>query len=272
MIPEELKKLDHWAIAKDNTKRPYNPNSLEIKKDWELLSREETATYEKCLAIVADPTNDFTRLGLSLETEDKITVIDIDGGFDEYGIPTDYLIDCMNTIKGYTEYSTLHHGIHIFVKSDYILNIPFLLTYSSKYRGQIETGGGNWVLINGETIIDVPIEMNNEGVKYFLQTYGAEGLKAKGYFKQYYDLDYKKPHEQVISLEDENYPTIIQGARQLSLLNYAGHLIKDGINNKDALNNMYLLNEKKCVPSLTETEVKEIYKDAKKRIKGGKNE
>lgn len=261
-IPKELTKLNQWAVALADKKEPYDAKTLKLAS---VNDPTTWSSYEEALACINDPNNNMKYLSFVLSEDDGLVGIDIDAGFDEYGLLTEYACDVINSIGSYTEYSKRKRGVHIFVKGKLPIKTG-MFAYDKRYSGEIYQSGKQ-LIMTGDTLIDEPIRENQEGIDYVLQTYFQEGFKTKGIYKEpLYKMEYQAPHDGHIPLSG-SYPDIYEGSRNLSLLSYGGHLLNQGYTAEQILPELLKLNKTKCKPPLSRKEVEAITKSVVKYIK-----
>lgn len=150
-IPSELKQYPNWVLRKN--KVPYSVTRL--GKKWQSL--EDCGVYED--VIQALECGDYDGIGFQLSNS-PYTVIDLDHCIDENGdITNDRVIDLLEEVASYWEYSPSGTGLHIWLKGETpkaVKNSPLGFEMYSKGRyitmtGNTPTGGD---IVENQPLID----------------------------------------------------------------------------------------------------------------------
>jgi len=109
-IPDELKALKQWVCASENSKVPMRafemlPASSADGSTWSdfstALQAVESHAYDYCGFVFND---------------NGLVGIDIDRGFDEYGLMSPLAADIIGACRSYTEKSRSGRGFHIILR------------------------------------------------------------------------------------------------------------------------------------------------------------
>lgn len=262
-IPAELKKLDQWVCTWDGSKCPMSAYGYEGASSSD---PETWASFEQAAGCVEQ--GYYDHVGFVFAKDNGIVGIDIDVGFDEDGFFSPLCTDIIKHCHSYTEKSKSGRGVHIFLKG--------VLPFSGRNNGSgVEIYcEKRYFITTGKVMIFDEIIENQDGIDYVLNHYFTanyvkdskepSNLKSEGgKFQRYggrvknYTPGWKKRENGRLGLKPE-YPEILKGGRNISLLSLAGQLWKAGYSEKEVYTELLSVNEKQCKPPLTVGEVQRI--------------
>lgn len=252
-FPKELTDMKNWVVAKKGNKIPLNARTLKAASS---TNPETWSTYED--AIKAENCS----LGFVF-SNNGIIGIDIDDGFDEMGLPTQLALDIISKCNSYTETSRSGRGFHILVKGT--------LTFKGKNnRAGVEIyREARYFIMTGNIVSDYSeIIENQEAIDYVTQTYFKEEEKA--YESNTQRVSGVKVGSNIYETKLEfvggklrtTYPPVGQGGRNISMLSYAGQLIKQGMSDYDVYQEVLKCNQEACTPPLSVGEIESIVNSA----------
>lgn len=249
-IPSGLKQLSQWVCATNDNKIPWQANGVDCASSsnpntWcsftEARDAVDAGLFDYCGFVFAD---------------NGLVGIDIDAGFDEYGIITPLAVDIILHCGGYVEKSKSGRGFHIIVKGD----LPF--------KGKNNLAGveiyktARYFIVTGDYLKGYEdITDNQNGVEYVLKTYFTDMLRdaetksiAPVIYKPVWE--YKKGDIKVPIRP--NYPEIESGNRNLSLTSLAGQMHTVGYDKSMIYSELLRVNSKCCHPPLNTNEIRQI--------------
>ena len=249
-IPQELKNLEQWVCAWDSSKCPmkayeYGAASSTNPDTWDCFEQAAFAVNE----------GHYDYLGFVFNNN-GIVGIDIDIGFDDFGLMTDVCADIMEQCHSYTEKSKSRRGVHILLHG----SLPF--DGKNNLKGIEIYKAKRFFIMTGDTFFYDKIIDNQEAIDYVVQKYFSdlsEGRESasKGFSQRIYAPIYKSPSEGHIRLKPI-YPDIQAGGRNLSLASLAGSMHTTGYKARDILNELNMVNQTCCKPPLPDREVQKI--------------
>lgn len=248
-IPEELKKLNRWVCAWNDSKCPMSPYEMKAAH----VSRPDTwSDFETALVPVNDHIYDY--LGLVFY-DDGYVGIDIDKGFED-GLLTELGADIIGTCRSYTEISKSGRGVHIILKGD----LPF---DGANNRNGVEIyKTGRYFITTGDKLIFSEIIENQNAINHVLSRY-FENFSQKHVGKSenpaFYSPQFNKSTNGKISLTP-HYPTIGEGGRNQSMASLAGTLHNFGYSREEMERELLRANKQACDPPLSVMEIKHICK------------
>lgn len=247
-LPQEMRELNRWVCATGNSKVPqcaysYKPASVSRPETW---SDFDTAQF-------AVQCNIYPYVGYVF-AGDGIVGIDIDKGFDEYGLLSDLSIDCMRHLKSYTEKSRSGRGIHILVKG----KLPFNGMNNGNGCEIYETG--RYFICTGKTLVFTEMVECQSGLDYIVEKYFANVPKAESNGIRQYNPEWETPQDHKIALLPTKYPTIGEGGRNNAMTSLAGQLRNQGYEPDLIFKELCRANAQACDPPLPETELRMILK------------
>ena len=247
-IPEELKQLNQWVCANDDSKvpmqanRPY-PASSTNPATW--------ASFEDALWAVEHGYYDY--LGFVFN-DNGIVGIDIDDAI-TFGLMSPLAAEICDLCYSYTEVSKSGTGLHIFVKGD----IPFKgknnLAGVEMYKTArffIMTGdayGRTDVLRYNQLALDQIVD------KYFPETRESKStvVTPRIYNPKW---DHSKGSKRIRI--KPHYPVIPDGCRNICLTSLAGMMHSIGYTKPQIYRELLYANKTACMPPLLEGELMAI--------------
>ena len=248
-IPEELKRLNQWVCANDDSKvpmqanRPY-PASSTNPDTWE--------SFEDALWAVEHGYYDY--LGFVFN-DNGIVGIDIDDGFDKDGQATQLACDIVGKCCSYTELSKSGRGLHIFVKGD----IPF--------KGKNNLAGvemyktARFFIMTGDMATPhVYIDENQKALDQIVEKYFPETRerKATSVTPRIYNPEWDSPKGSKRVKIRPYYPVIPDGCRNICLTSLAGMMHSIGYTKGQIYRELQYANNTACKPPLSQNELKTI--------------
>ena len=246
-IPQELRVLNQWVCANENSKvpmqanRPY-PASSTNPDTW--------ASFEDALWAVEHGYYDY--LGFVFN-DNGIVGIDIDDAFTATMAPTvdDICKQCDGT---YMEYSKSGDGLHLFVKGD----IPF--------KGKNNLAGvemyktARFFIMTGDALPHDGICYKQNALEYIAAKYFPETRERKTttVTPRIYnpEWDHAKGSKRV--KVRPNYPVIPDGCRNICLTSLAGMMHSIGYTKGQIYRELQYANNTACKPPLLDCELKTI--------------
>lgn len=250
-IPDELKRLNQWVCAWNTSKCPMQSNVLKAASP----SKPETwSTFQDAEDSVE--VGNYEHIGFVFHNNGLVG-IDLDRGFDEYGLMTPQCADIVKRCRSYTEKSKSGRGVHIILKGD----LPF--------RGKNNRQGveiykdGRFFITTGKQILYSEIAENQDAIDYVVRTFFSaderQQKRGKPIVQKVYEPVWMKPQKGHIPMRPE-YPEILSGGRNLSLTSVAGGMWTAGFSRKQIYRELLKVNQTACKPPLSEAEVQLITK------------
>ena len=250
-IPAELKALDQWVCAWNNSKIPMR---ADMRKAASSTKPETWSTFEAAVAAVDGECYDYIGFVFA---NNGIVGIDIDAGFDDNGFLSDLSIDIMKACGSFTEKSRSGRGIHIYVKG----KLPF---DGKNNRNGVEIyQAGRYFIATGRRLVYHDLVENQEGIDYVLSKYFPEEVKeakeggGKAISAPFYAPVHAKPGSGKIALKP-TYPPIPSGLRNQSLTSLAGQLHSRGYKKDQIYKELLRANKEACTPPLPPREIEII--------------
>lgn len=248
-IPDELKTLNQWVCAIFDSKVPM--------RSWEAVAASSTnpSTW-----------SDFTTAYESVEKYhlyDNVGFvfsggyvgIDIDDGFDEYGLISEKAADIIHACESYTEKSRSGRGFHIILKGE----LPFK---GKNNRDGVEIyKTGRYFILTGDTMLYNSISENQQAIDYVVNKYFAEvrdNEKEPVFGKRAYNPRWENVEKGRKLKIRPTYPIINEGCRNLSLCSVAGAMHTIGYSKEQILTELKVVNQRACKPPLSEYELRSI--------------
>ena len=248
-IPQELRMLNQWVCANENSKvpmqanRPY-PASSTNPATW--------ASFEDALWAVEHGYYDY--LGFVFN-DNGIVGIDIDDGYTHDGYISKLASDIISLCGSYTEKSKSGRGFHVFVKGD----IPF--------KGKNNLAGveiyktARFFIMTGNVVADVKnVRLNQWALDNIVGRYFPETRERKSttVTPRIYnpEWDHSKGSKRV--KVRPNYPVIPDGCRNICLTSLAGMMHSIGYTKGQIYRELQYANNTACNPPLLDCELKTI--------------
>ena len=249
-IPNELKKLNQWVCAKEDSKVPMiawenNAASSTNPSTW---SDFDTAFYayanlhyDYCGFVFAD--NGYVG-------------IDIDCGYDDEGFLSVLAADIIGKCESYTEKSRSGRGFHILLRG----TLPF--------KGRNNLAGveiykaARYFIMTGDTVLYRDIVENQDAVDYVVEKYfpntRSDSDKVTIYRDRIYTPIWKEPISNCHVKLRPIYPRIPNGSRNICLTSLAGMLHTLGYSKKAIYEELKHANTAACDPPLHDNELRSI--------------
>ena len=243
-----MRLLNRWVCAVDGSKEPQcayalKPASVSRPNTW---ADFDTAQF-------AVQSNVYPYAGFVF-ANDGIVGIDIDKGFDEYGLLSDLSLDCMTHLKSYTEKSRSGRGIHIMVKGHLPIN------GMNNGNGAEIYSTGRYFICTGQPLIYKELIENQDGIDYVFEKYFGSVEKPQGSGIRQYNPEWEMPTDHKIPLIPTKYPKVGEGGRNNAMTSLAGQLRNQGYEPDQILAELCKANADACDPPLPESELRMILK------------
>ena len=265
-IPEELKNLNQWVCVLSNSKVPM--------KAWESTWASSTnpntwSSFSTALTSVQRHYYDY--LGFVFNNN-GIVGIDIDTGYDEYGLINELGADIIGKCKSYTEKSRSGQGFHILLRG----NLPF--TGRNNLNGVEIYQSSRYFIMTGDVILYDTIIENQAAIDYIIGKYFTDirvRLDSEIFQRDViYSPIWEKPVDNGRIKLRPIYPPIQQGCRNISLTSLAGTLHNLGYAKQYIYNELTYANNVACNPPLDTRELRticcSITKYKRKGVENGK--
>lgn len=247
-IPKELKRLNQWVGAFADSKVPMQilENATASTTDsntWSsfknALCRYDHGEYDYCGFVFAD--NGYVG-------------IDIDDGFDGFGLINELSADIIGSCKSYTEKSRSGRGFHIILKG----NLPF--KGKNNLKGVEIYKAGRYFIMTGDVLLYKDIIENQEAIDYIISKYFPETRDVHNSIvtDRIYCPIWEEPIVNGRIKVHPNYPKIPDGCRNISLTSLAGAMHTMGYSKKEIYNELKRVNAIACTPPLHDNELKTI--------------
>jgi hypothetical protein len=186
--------------------------------------------------------------------DNGIIGIDIDDGYDDYGLMTPLAACIINRCKSYTEKSRSGRGFHILLKGD----LPF--KGKNNLAGVEIYKSSRYFIMTGDTLLYDTIAKNQDAIDYVIDKY-FPSMRAERddtcYDGRIYSPVWELPENNRIKLRPV-YPRIPDGSRNICLTSLAGMLHNIGYSKSHILNELKYANLSACEPPLHESELRSI--------------
>ena len=254
-VPPELKVLDQWVCAWNNSKIPMRATE---RKGASSVDPASWSSFDQAAGAVE--AGDYDHIGFVFHNNGLVG-IDIDAGFDD-GLLTSLSADIISRCRSYTEYSKSGRGVHIFVKG----MLPF--PGKNNQAGVEIYCDRRYFITTGRTLLYTEIIENQEAIDYVLEKYFKDTPRIKQEGSELkkgsiYTPAYQKPAKGSLRLSAD-YPEIQKGSRNLSMLSMAGRLWTQGYPLKELYKELCRINQTACKPPLSEKELQSICRSISK--------
>lgn len=247
-IPEELKNLEQWVCTHDGSKVPMKAFEHEAASS---TNPETWSDFSTALEVVEKGYYDYCGFVFN---DNGFVGIDIDDGYDEYGLMNPLSADIIGKCKSYTEKSKSGRGFHILLKG----NLPFKgknnLTGVEIYKA------ARFFIMTGNTLLYNNIVENQEAIDYVVEKYFPEQRDSKTQAacgSRIYSPVWEIPKNNRIKLRP-TYPSIPAGSRNICLTSLAGMLHNIGYSKQQIYDELIYANKVACDPSLEKNELQTI--------------
>ena len=246
-IPQELRVLNQWVCANENSKVPmqaigYLPASSTDPATW--------ASFEDALWAVEH--GYYQYLGFVFN-DNGIVGIDLDDAFTANMTPIveDICEQCDGT---YMEYSKSGEGLHLFVKGD----IPF--------KGKNNLAGvemyktARFFIMTGDALPHDGICYKQNALDYIVDKYFPETRERKTttVTPRIYNPEWDSPKGSKRVRIRPNYPVIPDGCRNICLTSLAGMMHSIGYTKGQIYRELQYANNTACSPPLLDAELRTI--------------
>lgn len=247
-IPGELKLLEQWVCARDDSKVPMKAfeNKAASSTNPETWSPFDTAykavskgNYEYCGFVFAD---------------NGLVGIDIDTGYDEDGFLTPLAATIIGRCQSYTEKSKSGRGFHILLRG----TLPF--KGKNNLAGVEIYKAARYFIMTGDTLLYREIEENQDAIDFVVETCFPETRQEKNsndYGSRIYSPIWELPENNRIKLRPV-YPRIPNGSRNICLTSLAGMLHNQGYGKQHIYDELIYCNTVACDPPLDRHELQTI--------------
>ena len=260
-IPQELRVLNQWVCANEDSKvpmqanRPY-PASSTNPATW--------ASFEDALWAVDNGYYDY--LGfvfndngiVGIDLDDAITYTEVFHSIGEktrFPETSELALEILELCRSYAEVSKSGTGVHIFVKGD----IPF--------KGKNNLAGvemyktARFFIMTGDTVVHSwVIEENQAALDLIVEKYFPETREKKSttVTPRIYNPEWDNPKGSRRVKIRPNYPVIPDGCRNICLTSLAGMMHSIGYTKGQIYRELQYANNTACRPPLLDWELKTI--------------
>lgn len=247
-IPEELKNMNQWVCAWDNSKIPMKAFE---KKAASSTAPDTWSSFEQAEWAVEN--GYYDNLGFVF-ADNGLVGIDIDAGFED-GLMTPLCADIMTACKSYTEKSRSGRGVHILLRGTLPFHGKNNLAGVEIYKAR------RFFIMTGKQLIFPTIIENQEAIDYVVEKYFKEIEKENGgksaLVQKIYAPKFNKPEGGKIPVRPD-YPPIASGGRNLSLTSLAGAMHNTGYTPTQIYAELKFVNMTQCKPPLDDRELQTI--------------
>lgn len=249
-IPNELKELNQWVVARYDSKVPLNTY------DGTAASSTNPSTwgdYDTAAGLVENCLVD--NIGFVF-ADNGFVGIDVDTGYDQDGFITELAADIIGKCHSYTEKSRSGRGFHILLRG----TLPF--NGKNNLKGVEIYKAARYFIMTGDTILYRDIIENQEAIdyvveKYFPETRSSSENMVVGRDKIYSPVWEEPVIEGRIKLRPV-YPRIPDGSRNICLTSLAGMLHNQGYSKSQIYDELLYANTVACDPPLDRNELRTI--------------
>jgi hypothetical protein len=247
-IPEELRALDQWVVAMEDSKIPFNAQSGDTASS---TNPDTWASYEEAVHRV--DCEEADNIGFVFNDNGYVG-IDVDVGFDEEGFISPLAADIIDHCKSYTETSRSGRGFHILLKG----SLPF--KGKNNLKGVEIYKAARYFIMTGDVLLYRDIEENQFAIDYVVETYFTDELRdirSGSSANRIYNPVWELPQDGRVKLRPV-YPRIPNGCRNICLTSLAGMMHNQGYNPQQIYEELRYANVTACDPSLDDYEVQTI--------------
>lgn len=249
-IPEELKNLNQWVCASDNSKVPM--------KSWENEAASSTnpetwSDFDTALESVKNKYYDYCGFVFA---DNGYVGIDIDDGYDDEGFINVLGADIVGKCHSYTEKSRSGRGFHILLRGT--------LSFKGKnnLKGVEIYKAARYFIMTGDVVLYRDIIENQEAIDYVVEKYFPETRDTSNKMIVGRDKIYSPVWEDPIvdgrvKLRPV-YPRIPNGSRNICLTSLAGMLHNQGYSKGQIYDELLYANTVACDPPLDRYELRTI--------------
>lgn len=261
-IPEELRRLNQWVCANDDSKVPMQANRPYAASS---TNPATWASFEDALWAVEHGYYDhlgfvFNDNGIvGIDLDDAIGTMEVCqlGAEEAKQVPalSTLAIEIFSLCCSYTEVSKSGKGLHIFVKGD----IPF--KGKNNLKGVEIYKTGRFFIMTGDTAGVIPNIVSNQAAldtivaKYFPETREPKTTKVA---PRIYNPEWECPKGSKRVRVKPHYPTIPDGCRNICLTSLAGMMHSIGYTKGQIYRELQYANNTACNPPLCDAELRAI--------------
>lgn len=250
-IPKELRQKNNWIGVIEGSKIPLDPiydraASSTNPSTWSDFNTVHNLINDGEFDYPGFVFNDCGYVG-----------IDIDIAYGDDKFLNELTLDVLNRCKSYTEISKSGRGFHIILKGD----LPFK---GRNNRNGLEIyKSDRYFIMTANTFLYKEIISNQKAIDYIVSKYFQiehnERYKNEDYINEtIYKPIWNKSKDKTKFKVKPYYPTIEQGARNISLISLAGYFINLDWSHKQIQKELIRVNKLACKPPLSLKEVKTI--------------
>ena len=261
-IPQELKDLNQWVCAFDDNKIPQKAFA-----HARASSTNPSTWSDYNVAFNSVKRGIYDHLGFVFN-DNGYVAIDIDAGFDEYGLMSALSADIVGRCKSYTEKSKSGRGFHIILKG----NLPF--NGKNNLNGVEIYKTARYFIMTGKTLLYKDIIENQEAIDYIVDKYFKDVRTSKTKKSCLQSVIYVPDWSKSVDTLNRRvklrplYPPILKGCRNISLTSLAGSMYQTGYDIDDIFDELCYVNKVACDTPLNETELINICKSISKYERG----
>lgn len=244
-VPDELKAQHQWVCASEGSKCPMQAN---VRQAASSTNPSTWSDFQTAVESVEAGNYDFIGYVFA---DTGIVGIDIDKGFED-GKMTDLCWDIMSACMSYTEVSKSGRGVHIFVRG----SLPFL---GRNNRTGVEIyKSGRFFITTGNVLTFPHIIENQSAINYVVGKYFPDVREtSEKHGNKIYTARWQKGGK--LRLKPD-YPEILPGCRNVSLLSIGGQLRSIGCTQAEIYKELLKVNQRACKPPLSASEVESVVK------------
>ena len=260
-IPEELRRLNQWVCANDDSKvpmqatRPFPASSID-PTTWSSFEEAVYAVDAGHYDYIGFVFNDNGIVGIDLD--DAVSTLELASladGITSIYYASDLASNILRLCDTYAEVSKSGTGLHIFLKGD----IPF--TGRNNLNGVEMYKTGRFFIITGDMYTDCRyIEENQEALDTIVTRYFPEmrDRKTTAVTPRIYNPEWDCPKGCKRIRIKPNYPVIPDGCRNICLTSLAGMMHSIGYTKGQIYRELQYANNTACLPPLDDSELRSI--------------
>ena len=260
-IPEELRRLNQWVCANENSKVPMMatmpfPASSTNPNTWASFEEAVSAVNAGLYDYIGFVFNDNGIVGIDLDDSLSYTEVGtfMSGEFMRYPVLSDLALKITRMCPSYTEVSKSGTGLHIFVKGD----IPF--------KGKNNLDGleiyktARFFIMTGNTFGSYPMTDNQPALDFIVNNYFPEtrDKKSTTVTPRIYNPEWDCPKGSKRVRIKPHYPIIPDGCRNICLTSLAGMMHSIGYTKSQIYRELQYANNTACKPPLDDFELRTI--------------
>ena len=261
-IPQELRMLNQWVCANENSKVPMqatclSPASSTNPQTWASFEDAVWAVEQGYYDYIGFVFNDNGIVGIDMD--DAVEYLESvnlwSGEIVRYPAVSRFAQEICDLCNSYTETSKSGTGLHIFVKGD----IPF--------KGKNNLAGvemyktARFFIMTGETLgSSLTLRENQEAIDQIVAKYFPETRERKSttVTPRIYNPEWDSPKGSKRVKVRPNYPVIPDGCRNICLTSLAGMLHSIGYTKGQIYRELQYANTTACIPPVLDGELRAI--------------